>query len=129
VTRPILAACAIALIAAFAPACGGSQASRAQTVASMYTGLNAASEALRVYEADHAEAIIAQVKAHTLEPDAGAAALHSLRMKMHPAEAARDAAYAAIDLANTVNDDPSLSGARAAIADALTAITAITGSK
>jgi hypothetical protein len=128
VTRPILAACAVVLLAVYTPACGGTQTSRAQTVASMYSGLNAASAALRVYESDHAEAVIAQVKAHTMTQDAGATALQALRAKVHPAEVARDAAYAALDTANTLNDDPSFAGARIAITSALGAINALTGS-
>ena len=126
-TRPVIFACLVALAASYG--CGGSQSSRAQTVASLYTGLNAASAALRQYESDHADAIIAKVKASTETVDQARADLVALRSKVHTAEVARDSAYAAVDLANTVNDDPSLAGARTAITNALAAITAITGSK
>jgi hypothetical protein len=106
---------------------GSSQSSRQATVTSLYTGLNAASAALQVYSHDHEEAIVAKVRAGTMPASDGITAVATLRTKLHPVETARDAAYDAIRVALTINDDPSLAGAQRAIDLAITSITALTG--
>lgn len=106
---------------------GSSQSSRQATVTSLYTGLNAASAALQVYSHDHEEAIVAKVRAGSMPASDGIAAVAALRTKLHPVETARDAAYDAIRVALTINDDPSLAGAQRAIDLAITSITALTG--
>jgi hypothetical protein len=111
---------------AIAPAvagCGGSQASRSATISSVDSGLLAAVAALRKYEHDQAEVIISGAK--TL--DEGKASLAVLRARTTTAWRAVDAALATLDVANTVNDDPSITGARRAVNDALTVIVTLTG--
>ncbi len=92
--------------------CGGSQASRTATISSVDSGIRAAVASLRTYERTEAEAAIA--RATTL--DAGKTALAALRTKTAPAWRAVDAAFAALDAANTINDDPSIKGASMALA-------------
>lgn len=128
-TRPLVLACLVTLAAVSAPSCGGSQTSRAATINSLYSGLNAAARSLRTYEGVQADAVIARVKASTETVDQARADLIALRAKVHPVEVARDAAYSAIDVALTVNDDPSLAGAQLALNRAIAAITALTGGK
>jgi len=103
--------------------CGGSQASRAATISSVDNGLRAAVAALRTYERIHADAIVSEAKSL----DDGRAGLAALRTKTGPAWRAVDAAFAAVDVANTVNDDPSIKGAQQALNEAMTAIAALTG--
>jgi hypothetical protein len=103
--------------------CGGSQATRSATIGSVDSGLLAAVAALRKYEHDQAVGIIAGANTY----DEGRASLAVLRAKTTTAWRAVDTALAALDVANTVNDDPSIAGARTALNDALTAIAALTG--
>lgn len=108
---------------ALLPACGGTTSTRASTISSLQTGIQTASASLRAYEHEHANAII------DAAPDkaTGVAQLRAFRGKVDKVWTAVDVARAAIDAANTVNDDTSLLGARDALANALTAIAALTG--
>lgn len=115
----------ILAIALSASACGGSQSSRASTIVSLDTGVNAAAAALRTYEHQKADEAIAA--ATSLE--SGKAALTSLRARCATAWKAVDAAIAALDSANTLNDDPSIAGAKAALDNAVAAVAALTGGK
>lgn len=124
--RTLLLAVFITLAAAGLPAlpgCGGSQASRSATISSVDTGVVALVRALRQYEHIQAEKIIAS--ATSLND--GKVGLAALRAKTTTAWRALDTAFAALDVANTINDDPSIQGARRALDDAVAAVTAITG--
>ena len=115
---------AIALLAGGTQtACGGSQASRSATISSVDSGVRSMVAALRTYEHVHAESAIAN--AQTL--DDGKAALSALRARTAPAWRALDLAFAALDSASTVNDDPSVRGAQKALNDAIAAVEALTG--
>lgn len=109
--------------AAALPSCGGSQNSRAATIGSLDSGVGAAIASLRTYEHVKAEAVVASATSL----DEGKAALRALRARTAPAWRAIDTAIAALDAANTINDDPSLRGAQTALANAIAAITALTG--
>lgn len=108
-------------------ACGGSQASRTATISSLDSGWVTAAAALRSYEHEHTQGIVDQAKAGTITPVAAAAQIAAFRAKVDKVWLAVDAAHAAIDAANTVNDDPSVAGAQAALNNAMTAIATITG--
>jgi hypothetical protein len=123
VIRPILAACLVVLLATFAPSCGGTQSSRQSTIASLDSGIQTATAALRSYEHEHAMAIIE----HAPDKATAHASLVAFRAKADKVWIVVDAARYAIDAANTVNDDPSIAGARTALANALDAIAALTG--
>jgi hypothetical protein len=108
--------------AAGATGCGGSMSSRAATLGSLQSGVQTLSGSLRAYERQHANEII------DAAPDkpTGVAQLKAFRDKTDKAWLAVDVARAAIDAANTLNDDPSLAGARQALANAIDAVTLIT---
>lgn len=108
------------------PACGGTQSSRAETIGSLDSALLSGAAALRTYEHEHAMAIVNAVTSPDQVP-AARAALVEFRAKVDKVWSAVDAARAAIDAANTLNDDPSLTGARAALEHAIAAIAALTG--
>lgn len=110
---------AIALLAA----CGGTQSSRSSTIVSLDSGVNAAAAALRTYEHQKADAIVAGATSL----DDGKAKLTALRARTAPAWKAVDVAIAALDSANILNDDPSLAGAKAALDQAVAAVAALTG--
>jgi hypothetical protein len=109
--------------AVMAPACGGSQTSRASTISSLDTGIQTATAALRTYEHEHAEAIIEAAA----DKPAAKAAIAAFRAKVDKVWIVVDSARAAIDAANTINDDTSVKGAQTALNNAIAAITAITG--
>jgi hypothetical protein len=113
----------LALLCVVAMSCGGSQTSRASTISSLDTGIQTASAALRSYEHQRADGIVA------LAPDraTGVAQLAALRAKADKVWLALDAARAAIDAAHTINDDPSVAGARTALNNAIDAVTKLTG--
>lgn len=107
-----------------APACAGStQASRASTISSLDTGIQSATAALGSYEHQHTEAIIAAAT----DLATARAAIAVFRARVDKVWIAVNAARAAIDAANTINDDTSVAGAKAALANAITAVTALTG--
>lgn len=133
----VIALLVIGIAGAVVPAagCGGSQGSRATTIGSLDSGIQTATAALRAYEHEHAESIIAQA---TLPPAgqtvptaqqlaAGKAALAAFRLKVDKVWLAVDVARAAVDAANTLNDDSTLTGAKTALDNAFAAITALTG--
>lgn len=113
----------LALALLVGAACGGSNASRASTISSLDTGIQTATAALRTYEHEHTEAII---RAATDKPTAQAV-IAAFRARVDKVWIAVDSARAAIDAANTINDDTSIAGAQRALNDAIAAITAITG--
>lgn len=109
---------------ALTPACSGSsQSSRATTIGALTGGARATADSLRTYE--HLEAEVAITKAVSLED--GRVALTALRAKLAPAWKAVDGAFNALAIATTLNDDPSLAGAKAALDQAITAVTTLTG--
>jgi hypothetical protein len=108
------------------PACGGTQSSRSATIVSLESSIQSASAALRTYEHERAEVIIAT--AHdAATAQAARVSLTAFRAKVDKVWLAVDAARLAIDSANTLNDDPSLKGAQTALTRAITAITELTG--
>jgi hypothetical protein len=121
------------------PACGGSQASRATTISTVDSGVLTAIAALREYEEQQADAAIATARAAIVAaPDpearakakaAGHAALVALRARTAPAWRAADLAMAALSSATSLNDDPSLKGAQAALDNAIAALAALKGGK
>ncbi len=117
----MIAAAGIAVLAA--AGCAGSQATRTTTIASLDSGIQTATAALRTYEHEHAESLIAAAA----DKASAQASLAAFRAKVDKAWLAVDTARAAIDAANTLNDDASLAGAKTAIDNALAAITALTG--
>jgi hypothetical protein len=104
--------------------CGGStQASRASTISSLDTGIQSATAALASYEHQHTESIISAAT----DLATARAAISAFRARVDKVWIAVNAARAAIDAANTINDDTSVKGAQKALADAITAVTALTG--
>lgn len=116
---------ALVLSIALVIGCGGSQSSRAQTVISIDRAISTAEGALISYDHEQAKVIIE--RATSL--DQGKAALFAHRARVDKVQLALDAARIADDAARTVNDDASLKGAETALADALSALTALTGGK
>ncbi|HET9893213.1 MAG TPA: hypothetical protein VFQ42_22235 [Mycobacterium sp.] len=112
-------------VALFVAACGGTQTSRSTTIVSLDTGVRSAEAALRTYERQKADEAIAAAASL----DDGKAELTALRARTAPAWKALDAAISALDAANTLNDDPSLAGAKAAIDAAIEAVANLTGGK
>jgi hypothetical protein len=104
--------------------CGGStQASRASTISSLDTGIQSATAALGSYEHQHTESIIAAAT----DLASAKAAIAAFRSRVDKVWVAINAARAAIDVANTINDDTSVKGAQKALNDAIAAVTALTG--
>jgi len=111
-------------IAVLGSGCAGStQASRQTTIGSLDSAIQTAAAALRSYEHEHTAALIQAAP----DKPTGAAVIAAFRIKVDKVWLAVDTARAAIDAANTINDDTSLAGARTALDNAITAITALTG--
>lgn len=109
---------------ALTPGCSGStQATRAQTISSLDTGLQSATAATATYEHQHTEEIIAAAT----DLASGKAAIAAFRTKTNKVWVVVSAARAAVDAANTINDDASVAGAKKALNDAIAAVTALTG--
>lgn len=114
----------LGVLVAAQPGCGGTTSTRAATISSLQAGIQTASAGLRSYEHERTEAIIEAATDRT----SGKTAVKAFRVKVDKVWIAVDVARAAIDAANTINDDASISGAQTALANAITAITALTGS-
>lgn len=119
--------------------CGGSQATRSATISSVDGGVLTMVAALRTYEHQQAEVVIATARAAVAAaPDVAAkakavadghAALTALRERTAPAWRSADLAISALDDARALNDDPSLRGAQAALDNAIAALAKLTGGK
>lgn len=114
-----------------ATGCGGNQSSRAQTIVSIDKAISTAEGALAAYDHERAKAIIDAVPSPaTADQVAKARAeIAAHRAKVDKVQLALDAARVADDAARTLNDDPSLKGAQDALANAIAAVTALTGGK
>lgn len=114
-----------------APACGGSQSSRAATTVAIDSAILRAEGALRSYDHQRTEALIASLKPPVTAEQAVVfqAAVAKHRTQVDKVQLALDAARLADDAARQLNDAPSITNARTALSDALTALTLLTGGK
>jgi hypothetical protein len=125
----------IVIMAALSMSCAASTRTTALTTVEL--GVNAASAALVAYDKDHQVDIAntaAEASAKATSLEAGKAALADGRAKLAAYLAKRAivdklliAAWSAISIATTINDDPSLTGAQEALKQLVAAVVALTG--
>lgn len=121
--RPILAACLVALVAVLAPACGASQ--RETTIRAAIVTVDTARDTFLAHDGPH-ELELARSGPATPEGKAAAAsALAAYQAKRTTVDKALLLAYRAIAVATTLNDQPSLDGIQAAIAQVVAAYNAL----
>lgn len=104
--------------------CASSTASsRGTTLSNLESLANASRQSLVAYDKARQDAIVAA----STDLPSGKAALASFRAKVTPIETALAAAYDAIQVATSLNDDHSLQGAETAVNTAVADIQALIG--
>lgn len=121
---PMVFACAVALVAVFGCA-GSTQSSRQATLTTATVVATTMLKSVETYDKTTGDAIVSGAT----DKAKAAADLQKLRGRVHAVVKVITGALDAIGVANTVNDDASLTGVQKALNEAITDVTALTGGR